>query len=82
MRPSRCGAASTCARLLPFVAGGLAGVPLGIYILPRLDVPLFKALLGLLLVVMCPLMFFAARLPPDPARRPRRATPWPAPPAA
>lgn len=50
-------------RLLPFVAGGLAGVPVGIYILPRLDIPLFKGLLGLLLVVMCPLMFFAARLP-------------------
>jgi uncharacterized protein len=51
------------ARLLPFVLGGLAGLPLGIYILPRLDVPLFKALLGLLLVVVCPLMFFADRLP-------------------
>jgi len=50
-------------RLLPFVLGGLCGLPLGIYILPRLDVPLFKGLLGLLLVVMCPLMFFAARLP-------------------
>lgn len=50
-------------RLLPFIVGGLAGVPLGIYVLPRLDVPLFKGLLGLLLVVMCPLMFFAARLP-------------------
>ena len=51
------------ARLLPFVLGGLAGLPLGIYVLPRLDVPLFKGLLGLLLVVMCPLMYFAARLP-------------------
>jgi uncharacterized membrane protein YfcA len=50
-------------RLLPFVLGGLAGLPLGIYVLPRLDVPLFKGLLGLLLVVMCPLMYFAARLP-------------------
>ena len=50
-------------RLLPFIAGGLAGMPLGVYVLPRLDVPLFKGLLGLLLVVMCPLMFFAARLP-------------------
>ena len=49
-------------RLLPFVMGGLAGVPLGIYILPRLDVPLFKTLLGLMLVVVCPLMFFAARM--------------------
>ncbi|RYY81269.1 MAG: sulfite exporter TauE/SafE family protein, partial [Comamonadaceae bacterium] len=49
--------------LLPFLAGGLAGIPLGLYLLPRLDVPMFKALLGALLVVVCPLMFFAARLP-------------------
>ena len=49
--------------LLPFLAGGLAGLPLGLYLLPRLDVPLFKALLGLMLVVLCPLMFFSARLP-------------------
>ena len=50
-------------RLLPFVLGGFCGLPLGIYILPRLDIPLFKGLLGLLLVVMCPLMFVAAKLP-------------------
>lgn len=49
--------------LLPFLAGGLAGLPLGLYLLPRLDVPLFQATLGLLLVVLCPLMFFSARLP-------------------
>src|SRR5690606_27656097 len=39
------------------------GLPLGLWLLPRLDVPLFKALLGAMLVVVCPLMFFAARLP-------------------
>jgi len=50
-------------RLLPFVLGGLCGLPLGIWILPRLDVPLFQVFLGSLLVVMCPLMFFAHRLP-------------------
>ena len=49
--------------LLPFVLGGLAGLPLGLYLLPRLDVPLFKATLGLMLIVVCPLMFFAAQLP-------------------
>ena len=49
--------------LLPFVLGGLAGLPLGLWLLPRLDVPLFKGALGLMLVVICPLMFFAARLP-------------------
>ena len=50
-------------RLAPFLAGGLAGLPLGLMVLPRLDVPLFKGLLGLLLVVVCPLMFFSSRLP-------------------
>jgi uncharacterized protein len=49
--------------LLPFLAGGLAGLPLGLVLLPRLDVPLFKAVLGAMLVIVCPLMFFAARLP-------------------
>ncbi|MDB5899910.1 MAG: hypothetical protein JWP41_3512 [Ramlibacter sp.] len=49
--------------LLPFILGGLAGLPLGLYLLPRLDVPLFKATLGGILVVLCPLMFFAAQLP-------------------
>ena len=50
-------------RLLPFIAGGLAGLPLGLWLLPRLDVPTFKALFGLFLVIVCPLMFFADRLP-------------------
>ena len=49
--------------LLPFILGGLAGLPLGLYLLPRMDVPMFKAALGAMLVVVCPLMFFAARLP-------------------
>lgn len=49
--------------LLPFIAGGLAGLPLGLWLLPRLDVPLFQATLGAMLVIVCPLMFFAARLP-------------------
>jgi uncharacterized membrane protein YfcA len=49
--------------LMPFLAGGLAGLPFGLWLLPRLDVPLFKAMLGAMLVVICPLMFFAGRLP-------------------
>ena len=49
--------------LAPFIAGGFAGLPLGLYLLPRLDVPLFKFLLGLMLVIVCPLMFFAGQLP-------------------
>ena len=50
-------------RLVPFVLGGLAGIPLGILLLPRLDADWFKALLGLLLVLWCPAMLFARNLP-------------------
>ncbi len=49
--------------LLPFVVGGLAGVPMGVWLLPRLDADLFKAVLGTLLVVWCPAMLMAANLP-------------------
>jgi uncharacterized protein len=52
------------ATLLPFVLGGVAGLPIGLWLLPRLDVPTFKMLLGATLVVICPLLFFAGRLPP------------------
>ena len=49
--------------LLPFVVGGLVGVPLGVWLLPRLDVTLFKACLGGLLVIWCPAMLMAGQLP-------------------
>jgi uncharacterized protein len=50
-------------RLLPFILGGLVGLPLGIYILPRLDVLVFKTLLGAFLVIVCPLMLVSEKLP-------------------
>lgn len=50
-------------RLLPFVLGGLLGIPLGVALLPRLDMDWFKAILGTLLVVWCPTMLFARNLP-------------------
>lgn len=50
-------------RIAPFVVGGLLGLPIGLWLLPRLDVPLFKALLGTLLVTWCPLMLMSGRLP-------------------
>lgn len=50
-------------RLLPFVLGGLAGVPAGVWLLPRMDVDAFKAVLGGLLIVWCPAMLMAKRLP-------------------
>ncbi len=46
-------------RLAPFVAGGLAGVPLGIFLLGVLDPAGFKLGLGLFLLVYCPAMLFA-----------------------
>ncbi|RYX89843.1 MAG: sulfite exporter TauE/SafE family protein [Comamonadaceae bacterium] len=49
--------------LLPFVIGGLVGIPLGLWLLPRLDVVAFKAVLGTFLVLWCPTMLLASRLP-------------------
>jgi uncharacterized membrane protein YfcA len=51
------------ARLLPFVLGGLVGIPIGVALLPRLDVLAFKAGLGGFLVLWCPAMLVAGRLP-------------------
>ncbi|WP_420996867.1 sulfite exporter TauE/SafE family protein [Cupriavidus sp. 30B13] len=50
-------------QLLPFVAGGVAGIPIGVALLPMLDANLFKACLGAFLVVWCPLMLLSAQLP-------------------
>jgi len=50
-------------RLLPFVAGGLAGIPIGVAVLPLLDPALFKALIGSFLATWCPFMLAASRLP-------------------
>jgi hypothetical protein len=49
--------------LAPFVVGGLIGLPLGLFLLPRLDVLVFKAFLGALLALWCPAMLFSATLP-------------------
>ena len=50
-------------RLAPFLVGGLVGVPIGAALLPLLDVQMFKAVLGGLLVIWCPAMLMATRLP-------------------
>lgn len=50
-------------QLWPFVLGGLAGVPLGVVLLPRLDMHAFKAVLGVLLVLWCPVMLMSKNLP-------------------
>jgi hypothetical protein len=50
-------------RLWPFILGGVAGIPLGVAILPTLDMDWFKAALGTLLVLWCPAMLMADRIP-------------------
>ena len=42
--------------LLPFLVGGLIGIPIGTLLLPHLDARLFKLALGSLLVIWCPIM--------------------------
>lgn len=49
--------------LAPFLFGGLAGIPIGVLLLPFLDMTLFKMLLGTLLVVWCPAMLLSKDLP-------------------
>lgn len=49
--------------LWPYLAGGLVGIPLGVFILPVLDPNIFKRALGLVLVVWCPAMLFSGKFP-------------------
>lgn len=51
-------------QLLPFVLGGLAGIPVGLWLLPQLNMLWFKAGLGALLLIWCPTMLLMQRLPP------------------
>jgi uncharacterized membrane protein YfcA len=50
-------------RVLPFILGGVVGVPLGAAALPHLDPTLFKGGVGLLLAVYCPVMLLTRELP-------------------
>ena len=45
--------------LLPFLAGGAIGIPLGVLALPHFDAALFKLAIGAILVVCCPAMLLA-----------------------
>jgi uncharacterized protein len=49
--------------LWPMVAGGLAGLPIGLLLLPHLDSAGFQFGVGLLLALWCPLMLFSGRIP-------------------
>ncbi|KJK24344.1 permease [Burkholderiaceae bacterium 16] len=50
-------------QLLPFVAGGVLGIPVGVAILPALNPAVFKTCLGGLLAIWCPLMLMSGQLP-------------------
>jgi len=50
-------------RVLPFIAGGFAGLPLGLWLLPRVDALVFRAIVGGLLAIWCPIMLAARWLP-------------------
>lgn len=47
----------------PFLIGGVLGVPLGTWLLPHIDPAAFRLGLGVFLVLWCPAMLAAARLP-------------------
>lgn len=50
-------------RLAPFLMGGVVGIPIGVAILPMINTQVFKAILGGFLVIWCPAMLLARRLP-------------------
>jgi uncharacterized membrane protein YfcA len=50
-------------RALPFIIGGVVGVPLGAALLPHIDQVLFKAVIGTLLAIWCPIMLAIRELP-------------------
>jgi uncharacterized membrane protein YfcA len=45
-------------RTLPFIVGGVLGVPVGVTILPLVDQVAFRAIVGGLLALFCPAMLF------------------------
>ena len=49
--------------LMPYLAGAVAGAPLGVWILPHLNPAAFKLILGSFLLVCCPAMLMARQLP-------------------
>jgi uncharacterized protein len=50
-------------RLLPFILGGLVGLPIGVVMLHRIDPLGFKLFVGVVLLIWCPTMLFARSLP-------------------
>lgn len=50
-------------RLWPFVLGGCAGTPVGVWMLHYVDPTVFKMAVGLILMAYCPLMLFVGAAP-------------------
>lgn len=50
-------------KLAPLLAGGLCGLPLGVWLLPMLDVSTFQFGVGALMAIWCPLMLLSGRIP-------------------
>src|SRR5258708_4331348 len=50
-------------RALPFILGGVLGVPAGAALLPLIDQTVFKAVIGALLTTWCPAVLFIPDLP-------------------
>jgi uncharacterized membrane protein YfcA len=51
------------ARLWPFILGGLLGIPLGVILLQQINPLAFKLVVGIILLVWCPTVLLARRLP-------------------
>lgn len=49
--------------VLPYLIAGLMGVPLGTYLLHIIQADTFKIILGIFLVLWCPIMYFAPEFP-------------------
>ncbi|HXW27089.1 MAG TPA: sulfite exporter TauE/SafE family protein [Xanthobacteraceae bacterium] len=51
-------------RALPFIIGGVAGVPVGVWLLAIVDIDIFRTTVGVLLLVYCSAMLMVDSLPP------------------
>ena len=51
------------AEVAPFIIGGIAGVPLGVWLLRFIDPVVFKACVGAMLMIWCPVMLFSRNIP-------------------
>lgn len=48
--------------VLPYIVAGLIGVPLGTFLLHLVNAEIFKLILGLFLIIWCPVMYFAPKV--------------------